>query len=82
METKELFGCDLSQIDTKTLKNKLSAYKMLIYTSRFIDNCHLLDHAFEFIMRVETELLHRKEIFIDDGITPKKIFEEFKKMSV
>lgn len=81
MKTEELFGCDLSTMDTKSLKNKLKLYRMLSNKSSIVSNKFLFEQTVEFHSRVEAELLHRKEIFIDDEITPKKTFEKFREMS-
>ncbi len=81
MDTTELWASNLAISDSKVLKNKLSAYKMLIHTPKFKENADLLDQAHEIIIRIETELLHRKEIFLDDGITTKKLSDKFIKMS-
>jgi len=82
MKTIELWKCDLSVLSSEDIKGKLSAYKMLINTTNFLDNARLQDIGIEIITRLETELLHRKEIFIDDGVTPKQDMTEFIRMSM
>jgi len=81
MTTEELFGCDLSTMDTKVLKDKLALYRMLSNAPSIVANKISFEQTLEFFSRIEVELLHRKEIFIDDGITPQKISKKFREMS-
>lgn len=67
-----LYG-DLSNVDTKKLRSGLAAYKNF---KRFHDNEENADKAAETIIRIEGELLKRKEVIMEDIPEEDKVLQE------
>ncbi len=63
----DIYG-DFSKIDTKKLKSTLAAYKM--------NEGNSPNRAAEAIIRIEGELLRRKEVVMQDFPQEEKFFED------